>query len=85
MSKRPTTSLIDITFGEGKYRYIMDSSGKSRCLRNGEEWRDLVGDKMVLALVAEIEELREEVSRLRKIEVEYVKCASRLRGESGEP
>lgn len=73
---------IDIAFGEGKYRYVMDATGKARCELHGNPWRDLVGDKMVLALASEVEELRREVSKLRKIEAKYV---SRMRGESGEP
>lgn len=48
-----------ITVYDGKYTLIHDNGVGLRCLRHGEPWRNLVGDSMVLALVQEIEELRE--------------------------
>lgn len=43
----------------GKYTVIHDNSGDFRALRNGKEWRSLVGDKLVLAMMQEIEHLNE--------------------------
>lgn len=44
---------------DGKYTLIIDmDTGRAECLRNGEKWRDLVGDKMVLALFDELVEAR---------------------------
>jgi len=33
-----------------------------RCFRNGDEWRDLTGDKLVLSLCQRIETLEKELS-----------------------
>ena len=58
---------------DGKYTLIIDTdTGRAECLRYGEKWRDLVGDKMVLALFDELvdarvraEEARAEIEDLR--------------------
>ena len=45
----------------GEYEIIEDfMNGIFKCLRNGEEWRDLVGDNLILALVSRIEDLEAE-------------------------
>ena len=51
---------------DGKYTVVMDADGKLFALRCGEPWRELVGDKMVYCLAAELEEARTEVARLSK-------------------
>lgn len=44
-----------LTICDGKYTLIYnEETGEFRALRYGEQWRDLVGDKMVLALLTEI-------------------------------
>lgn len=49
---------------DGKYTVIMDmDSGRAQCLRYGEKWRDLTGDKMVLALFDTIIDLREQLAK----------------------
>lgn len=48
---------------DGKYTLEHNNGVGLRCLRYGEYWRDLVGDSMVLALVSEVEELREKVAK----------------------
>lgn len=51
---------------DGKYTIIYDlKTGQSECLRYGEKWRSLTGDKMVLAMFDEIVALREEVAKLK--------------------
>ena len=51
---------------DGKYTIIYDLvTGQSECLRYGEKWRDLCGDKMVMAMFDEIVALRDEVTTLR--------------------
>jgi hypothetical protein len=57
-----------ITVGDGKYTVTHDNGAGFRALRYGEPWRDLTGDGLVLALVQEIEELREKV---KKYESQY--------------
>jgi photosystem II stability/assembly factor-like uncharacterized protein len=49
-----------ITVADGKYTVSHDNGANLKALRYGEEWRDLVGDGLVLALVQEIERLQEE-------------------------
>ena len=50
---------LNVSVEGGKYTIQVDEAGRMRCLRYGEAWRDLTGDKMVLALVHEIRQLRE--------------------------
>lgn len=42
----------------GKYTIQHDNGANFKALRYGEEWRDLTGDGLVLALVQRIEELQ---------------------------
>lgn len=54
---------IDIC--DGKYTVILIDNGKRfQALRHGEEWRDLTGDGLVLAMFQRIQELTKENSRL---------------------
>lgn len=46
----------------GKYTYVLDEAGKQEALRYGEPWRDLVGDKFVYCMAAEIESLRAQLA-----------------------
>lgn len=50
-------NLLDVDIG--KYRVIQSRDGSLRALRNDEEWRDCVGDNLILALAQEIENLRD--------------------------
>lgn len=47
------------TVGDGKYTIVFED-GKLSALRYGEPWRDLVGDGMVLAMLQEIDFLKEQ-------------------------
>lgn len=42
-----------------KYTILGLESGRLRAERNNSEWRDLIGDKLVLALAQELEAARE--------------------------
>lgn len=53
--------LLNVSVANGKYTVIMDSGAHLKALRNGEPWRDIVGDKLVLALAQEIQELRDRI------------------------
>ncbi len=55
LNKIPGVSVED-----GKYTIQMDADGNLRCLRYGQEWRDLTGDKMALAFAQEVQNLREK-------------------------
>jgi len=52
-----------VSFGDGKYTVVVREDGGLRVQGYGEEWRDLVGDGLVLALVQEIEALRARMPR----------------------
>jgi len=51
--------MTSITVGDGKYTVSHDNGCDLVASRNGEPWRELAGDKLILALVQEIETLRE--------------------------
>ena len=54
---------------DGKYTVIYDpETGQSECLRYGEKWRDLCGDKMVQAMFDRIVELETELAALKSQE-----------------
>lgn len=44
--------------------YYKTDSYPIKCLRNGEEWRDLLGDNLIFWLCERIEELEEEINRV---------------------
>lgn len=49
---------MKIELEEGKYEIILNENPfEFKALRYGEEWRDLAGDKLILALVNKIEEM----------------------------
>lgn len=52
--------MTKIDLYDGKYTVIHENGVNFRALRNGEEWRDLTGDGLVLAMTQRIEELEEE-------------------------
>jgi hypothetical protein len=50
---------------DGKYEIqYSDDMETFKCLRYGEEWRDLTGDMLILALVNKINELNLEADNL---------------------
>lgn len=64
LSEPPKTAPDGVTVGDGKYTVQCDGDGLMRCLRYGAPWRDLTGDGMVLALVQEIQHVRELYAEL---------------------
>lgn len=58
--------MTDVTVCDGKYRYIFNADG-AKALRHGEEWRDLTGDGLILALAQDLEEVREDRYRLAEM------------------
>jgi ubiquinone biosynthesis protein UbiJ len=56
--------LVEVSVEDGKYTVIQKSTGRVIALRYGEEWRDCVGDGLILALAQEVQELRAEKKRL---------------------
>ena len=53
--------MSKIELMDGKYTVVneLEEGGGFRALRYGEEWRNLVGDNLVLSMAYEIEYLRE--------------------------
>jgi hypothetical protein len=51
-----------IVLDDGKYTIVYDKNNQYpiKCLRYGEEWRDLLGDNLIFWLCASIEELEDE-------------------------
>lgn len=54
--------LLSVIVGDGKYTVVQDSRGYLRALRYGEEWRDCCGDKLILTLAQEVDNLRRKIS-----------------------
>jgi len=54
--------MIEYSFEDGKYT-VIQNGGQLSALRYGEKWRDLTGDKLIGAMVSEIESLRAELTK----------------------
>ena len=57
-----------INLADGKYTIVYDENNffPAKCLRYGEEWRDLTGDNLVFWLCAKIAELEETITQQNK-------------------
>jgi hypothetical protein len=52
-------SYEELSVCDGKYKLVYNSAdGDFKCLRHGEEWQSLTGNKMVYALFCELLECR---------------------------
>lgn len=62
MTKKNMGKTIELD--NGKYTIMYDENNQypMKCLRYGEEWRDLVGDNLIFWLCAKIEELEEKTN-----------------------
>jgi hypothetical protein len=50
-----------------KYTIVEDlPNGVFKATRHGEEWRNLVGDNLILSMAYKIEELQEELDKWQK-------------------
>lgn len=58
LSELPDTLRVTVSSEGNKYTVIQDAAGRTRALRYGKEWRDCVGDNLVLALAYEVDALR---------------------------
>lgn len=59
-----TDTLYDLSFEHDKYRYICTIGGGAKVLRYGGPWRDVTGDKFIMVMADEIEDLRDRVETL---------------------
>ena len=53
--------MYKLTLEQGKYTIQHDNGANFKALRNGEEWRDLTGDSLMLALVRHVQDLEEAI------------------------
>ena len=62
MTKKNMGKTIELD--NGKYTVMYDENNQypMKCLRYGEQWRDLVGDNLIFWLCAKIEELEEKIN-----------------------
>lgn len=62
MTKKNMGKTIELD--NGKYTVIYDENNQypMKCLRYGEEWRDLVSDNLIFWLCAKIRELEEKTN-----------------------
>lgn len=62
MTKKNMGKTIELD--NGKYTVMYDENNQypMKCLRYGEEWRDLVGDNLIFWLCAKIEELEGKIN-----------------------
>ena len=62
MTKKNMGKTIELD--NGKYTIMYDENNQypMKCLRYGEEWRNLVGDNLIFWLCAKIEELEEKTN-----------------------
>jgi hypothetical protein len=57
--------MTRIDLGGGKYSVIHNNGTELLALRYGEPWRNCCGDGLILALVQEIETLREQIATVK--------------------
>ena len=57
-----------IKLDNGKYTIVYDETNSfpEKCLRYGEEWRNLVGDNLIFWLCQRIKELEEEIDDMNE-------------------
>ncbi|BAS11817.1 hypothetical protein AHiyo8_01200 [Arthrobacter sp. Hiyo8] len=67
MSTKPTNDSNTVVIENGKYAVTGIETGRLEALRHGEPWRELTGDKLVLGLAQEIQELREQLAAKDKL------------------
>lgn len=62
MTKKNMGKTIELDNGKYTIMYNENNQYPMKCLRYGEEWRDLVGDNLIFWLCAKIEELEEKTN-----------------------
>ena len=60
------TDMLNVAVCDGKYTVIQNEQGAVRALRYGEEWRDCVGDGLIVALAYEVDSLRKEIESMHE-------------------
>lgn len=71
---------LRVSVDNGKYTIVMPETGGLHCLRYGEEWRNLTGDGMVLAMAYEIDRLRDAL-RPFAVAAEFIERFDHIHGD----
>lgn len=57
--------MYKLVLQDGKYEiHLSDNMSVFKALRYGNEWRDLIGDNLILALITKIQEQEIEIKNL---------------------
>lgn len=58
-----------IKLDDGKYTIVYDENNQCpvKCLRYGEEYRNLIGDNLIFWLCVRIEELEEKLDTIKNV------------------
>lgn len=72
---------LEITVGDGKYTVVQTPDGRLAARRNGEPWRDLTGDKLVLCLAQELDLTRVRLDTFESVNAELKKEIDRLQDD----
>jgi len=68
-------------FADKKYTVVFDEeTALFEALRHGEPWRDLCGDGLILAMLQEVDHLKEQLAAANA----WIPCADRLPEADGE-
>lgn len=67
---RQTGDRLRVDCCDGKYTVVQRANGGMYALRHGQEWRDCVGDGLILGLAQDLEEAREQ-ARKAKLAIDY--------------
>ncbi len=73
--------MTKIELQDGKYAVIHNNGQGLHALRYGEQWRNLAGDNLVMAMAYEIEELRESKEYCKRLVGELIHENAVLKGE----
>jgi hypothetical protein len=67
MNDTTTIDALRVTTLDGKYTVIQSADGRLHALRYGTEWRELVGDGLILTLAQDIETLTERLKKAQEL------------------
>lgn len=72
--------ILEVSVADRKYTVVQYADGRVCALRNGNSWRDCVGDNLVLALAQELHDAREQRDGCEKVPGVWVcpKCGFEL-------
>lgn len=75
----PKPDMLRISVDNGKYTVVQDHTGKLFALRDGEFWRDCVGDNLIYWLAAELYSAREDLKNAAEAKNRLLKIIHKQR------